>query len=285
MIVYYLYVFGRKLALSLPLQVSYFIASSIAVFQYLFLAKDRRNIKKNFKVIFPNENRLRISLRGMKLFANFNKHIVDFLRLSLIDEKFISRYIQVENTKYLDNALKQKRGAIILTAHLGSWEIGGAVITKLGYPIYAVALPHKNSKEDSFFNRQRGLCGLKTIPVGAAVRKCFSLLKSNNIIVLLGDRSFSDSGVKTVILNRPAIVPEGPARFSLKTKAPIIPGFIIRQKHSRFKMVFEKPVLPYSQDGKFKQEREIIDEYMTVFEKYIINFPEQWMIFNSFWNG
>ena len=154
MINYYLYLLGEKLSLTLPLRISYFLASFIAIFQYLFLSKDRKNIKKNFKVIFPNDNWLQLTLKGIRLFANFNKHIVDFLRLSLVDEEFIKRRFQIENVDYIDSVLKQGKGAIVLTAHLGSWELGGAVMAKLGYPIYAVALTHKDPKVDKFFNKQ-----------------------------------------------------------------------------------------------------------------------------------
>jgi KDO2-lipid IV(A) lauroyltransferase len=207
--------------------------------------------------------------------------------------------VRVENRQVLDQALARGNGCIVLTAHLGNWELGGVVLSQLGYPLWAVALPHKSKKVDKFFNFQRESKGLRVIPLGKAFIKCVNILKSNEVIALVGDRDFTkDGGIVVDFFGKPAYLPKGPAMISLMTGAPIIPAFMIRNKiHEGFTMRFEKPVdfnggeKPSAHNGKSSRIRKVRDEEVKkltqscarVMEEYIKRFPEQWYMFKKFW--
>jgi len=178
---YFLYRIGQFIALSVPLKMAYGIAVFFSDLHYLFADKDRRNVKANLKAIFPGKSGRHIRVIRLRMTRNFAKYLADFFRFEKINKEYIKKYVRLENIHYLDEALSKGRGAIALTAHLGNWELGGVVISLLGYPFYAVARPHKNKKVDDFFNFQRGRKGLKVIPLGKAVRACLNLLKENKI--------------------------------------------------------------------------------------------------------
>lgn len=280
---YILYRIGQFIALVLPLKIAYKIAIFFSDLHYIFADKDRRAVKENLMVIFPEKSNREIRKIRIRMFRNFAKYLVDFFRFSKLDAKYIKRNIQLENIHYFDEALAKGKGAIALSAHLGNWELGGVVVPLLGYPLWAVVLPHKDWRVNNFFNFQRESRGLKVIPLGKAVRLCLNILKENKIVALVGDRDFTEKGVVLDFFGRPTFLPEGPAAFSLKTGASIVPAFMLRNKDDTFTLRIEKPLEFTPTDNKNNDLTELIMRYTTIIEDYIRKYPDQWYMFRKFW--
>jgi KDO2-lipid IV(A) lauroyltransferase len=79
------------------------------------------------------------------------------------------------------------------------------------------------------------------------------------------------------------LIPKGPATLSLLTGAPIILGFVIRQKDDHFNLVFEKPIVPVSTGDKEKDIYNLTRKYLDVIERYIRQYPNHWLMFRKFW--
>ena len=126
-----------------------------------------------------------------------------------MNKEYIKRRLCFGNLHCIDEALAKGKGAIILTAHIGNWELGGVGMALSGYQIGAVALPHRHKSVDNFFNLQRQEKGLIVMPLGRAARGCLKLLQKNNIVALVGDRVFNVSGVQTDFFGRPTRLPAG----------------------------------------------------------------------------
>ncbi len=204
---YYIYRFGQFLALSLPLRLAYLLAAFFAQGYYLFAFRDRRLVKANLKVIFPEKSNGQLRRISRRVFRNFAKYLVDFFRFEKFDRGYIDKRIKLENLCYFDQALAKGRGVVVLTAHLGNWELGGVVLAQLGYPFWAVALPHKNKKVDSFFNGQRNRKGVKVVAIGKAVRSCIAEIRKNHLVALVGDRDFTEKGIVLDFFGKPTHFP------------------------------------------------------------------------------
>jgi len=283
MLDYYLYRIGQFISLILPLKLVYAIAVFLADLYYSFAFRDRRAVLANLKAIFPDKPAKELRKICRRVFQNFAKYLCDFFRFQKIDAGYIKSNIQVKNRHYLDETLRKGKGAVILTAHLGNWELGGAVIAQLGYPFWVVALPHKVKKVNDFFDAQRQSKGVKIIPVGKAVRDCISQIKKNNFIALVGDRDFSEKGIILDLFGKPTHFPEGPAALSLITRSPIVPGFMLRNKDDSFTLSFEQPLDFEPGKEREKDIADLISCYKIIFEDYIRKYPEQWYIFQKFW--
>lgn len=279
---YILYNLGKFIVLILPRKLGYLLAVAICRLKYYLSAKDRKAVLYNTKIVLGDVDCKTIKRTSIQVFENFGKYLVDFFRFSRIDQDFMNRYVRVKNITYLDSGLRDFPGVIILSAHIGNWELGGAVVSKLGYPFYAVALVHTHPKVNNFFNNQRSLCGINVIPVGVTLRRCYQLLKLKKIVAFAGDREFGSGGLETRVLGKKALVPRGPANFCLRTKAAIVPAFMIREDSDFFTLVFEKPIPAVDESGRLKTEKELIEEYMKVIEKYIRQYPSQWYMFRPF---
>jgi len=217
------------------------------------------------------------------MFRNFAKYLVDFFRFEKIDIEYIKNNIHIENRHYFEEALSKGKGVIVVSAHLGNWELGGIVIALLGYPFWAVALPHKDRRVNNFFNFQRERKGMRVIPLGKAVRACLNLLKNNKMVALAGDRDFTQKGIILDFFGKPTFLPEGPAAFALKTGAIIVPTFMLRNKDDTFTLTIHKPIEATPTEDKDNDLRELIMRYKIIFEDYIRRLPDQWYMFRRFW--
>lgn len=280
---YFLYCIGQFLALVFPLRVAYAVAVFFSDVHYLFANVDRRNVYDNLKAIFPAKSHRELAAIRLRMFRNFAKYLVDFFRFSRIDRRYMSRYVTVENRHFLDQALAKGKGVIALTAHLGNWELGGAVMGMLGYPVVVVALTHKDKAVNRFFDSQRNSKGVQVVPLGKAVRQCLKACNDNKVIGLVGDRDFTTAGRVYSFFGQPALFPEGPAVLAVQTSATIIPGFMLRNNDDTFTLRFEPPVRCALTGNRQADVDDIIHTYLRIFEDYIRRYPDQWYMFRHFW--
>lgn len=286
MIFYLLYRIGFYLAITLPIRVSYRIACAVADLYYLISRKDRAAVIQNLKVIFNNKTCDEKELQRMArdVFRNFAKYLVDFFRFSKIDQEFIKEFVKVEGLDNIDIGLSKGKGVIALSAHIGNWELGGFVLASIGYPLSAVVLTHRHKKVNEFFTRQRLLGNLKPIEIGFSLRSCYSVLKNNCLLAVLGDRDFSKNGFRVDFFGKKTIIPKGPSLFSYRIGSAIVPTFMIREKDDTFRLIFEKPIFPSSNEDESREIERLTRQYLAVIESYVRSYPTQWYMFREVWN-
>lgn len=283
MLNYILYRAGQFIAMNLPLKVVYKIATFCSDLHYIFANKDRKCVKENLRAIFPEKSNREIRRIRIRMARNFAKYLVDFFRFEKLDLSYIKKNIRIENINNFDEAIKKGKGVVVVSAHLGNWELGGVVVALSGYPFWVVALPHKEKKVNNFFNYQRESKGIKVIPLGKAARKSIDVLRDNGLLVLAADRDFAGNGAVMQFFGRPAIFPEGPAALSLKTGAVIVPAFMLRNPDETFTLRIEKPIEFLSTGNKEQDMKELMKLYIKIFEGYIRKYPDQWYMFKRFW--
>lgn len=276
---YYLFILGKFIANILPRRIVYPLAWFLAAWRFCFYKNDRRNVIYNLSPIVKDKAEL--VKKSFQCFVNFSYYLADFFRYSKLNKRFVDKYVRIDGRENIDRVIAEKKGILFLTAHLGNYELGGAVTALLGYPLYVVALTHKDKRVNEFFDAQREMTGLKVIPANVAVKKCFSLLKNAGMAAFLADRVFTGCGVKAEMFSRYAQVPKGPAFFALKTGACLVPGFFIRENKWFYRLIFDKPIYI---DLDSATEQSIIEQYIPVLEKYIGNYADQWYLFEKYWS-
>jgi len=275
---YYLYLFGSLLTSIFPRNTCYLFARFVSIIHYYVSKKDRETVIYNLFPVITDKSKLKRYAK--EVFINFAYYLVDFFCYSKLNQDFIKKYVELEGLENLNKALAKGKGVIILAAHLGNYELAGAILSFLGYPLSVVALSHKDKRINRFFDRQRQRVGMKVISTGTTIRSCFSALGVGDMLALLGDRDFAGAGVKLDMFSRQACFPRGIAFFALKTGAPIIPVFLIRKNKKFYHLVCEKPII-YAKEQ--QDEISIIKKCNLVLEKYIKKYPQQWYMFQRRW--
>ena len=277
---YYTFLLAKFLASSLPRSGAYAVAKFFALIHYCFSSKDREAVRFNLSFILSDPQE--IKKYSKQVFINFAYYLTDFFRYSKLNHKFIKKYVKVSGLEHLQWAKSQNMPTICLSAHLGNYELAGAVSSLLGYPVAAVALTHKDKRANELFDKQRRRVGMKVIAPGNTIRNCLSSLKEGDLLALLGDRDFAKSGYKLNFFSHKTNVPRGVGYFALKSKACIIPGFLIRENKYYYNFRFEEPLC--YEDFKNLSEEEIMIKCIPIMERYIRKYPDQWYIFTKFWD-
>jgi len=286
MVFYILYKIGYFLANALPLKFAYSLAKRISDLQYFFAKKDRDAVAGNLSIVLKKDISGCYGI-ARKVFRNFGLYLVDFFRMPNLTRKDIDKRVKVFGIGNIDSVLKQNRGAIILTCHIGNWEMGGVVMAMLGYDMSAVALSHKHREINNFFIKQREQQGMKVIPVNFIMKRCISALRQKGLLALVGDRDFTNNGIVMNFFGVPTSIPKGPAVLSLKTDSPIVPGVFIREGRVNYKLIFDSPIEVKQEPGISQDEiiRKATERFIPMMEKYIKMHPEQWLIFRKFWEA
>lgn len=267
--------------LCFPRMLSYRLAVFLADLHYLLFPRDRREVRNNLRQILGQDSD--IGGLARQVFRNFGMYLVDFFYLARMNKNNLKDFVSLENLQYVDDEFKKGRGVICVTAHLGNWELGGVAMAIAGYPVLVVALEHKSASVNSFFNSQRTKQGVVVSSIKNAGRKCLEALKHNYFIALASDRDFSKSGISVDFLGKPTLIPRGPAVFARRTRAAIVPAFVIRQQDNRFKLIFEKPIAARITGDEEVDILQMTQDYVRVIEDYVRRYPAQWLVFREFW--
>lgn len=281
---YYLYLIAYWITRAVPRRVAYFFGMALADCQYYLSKQDRLAVEANLRTVLKTDHVPQEKVRNV--FRNFGKYLADFFtQTQYLNDAFITRHVHLKNAEYLNEALTQKKGCIIVSAHLGNWELAGSVMAKLGYPLSIVALPHLDPRVNQFFNAQREFFGTTVIPTNTAIRRCIEHLKDNRVLAILAERDFTQHGIPMEFFGKKTSIPKGAALFSLKTGAPIIPAFFIRTPDDKFEIDFYEPIYP-PKLGKAKYTDEDIEsyirQYIYIIENQIRQHPDQWLMFRRF---
>ena len=233
------------------------------------------------RLVLPALSNRQISKKTKTLFRNYGKYIVDCGRFtSLNRQALIEQVVQCEGLENLNKALQVNKGIILLTAHLGNWELGGMFFGSLGLKINVLTLPDEQPEIDNIRKLHREAYGVKTIIVGGnpfSMVEMASALKNREILAMSVDQYNAKFDHITVdFFHKPTPFPRGPFILSRLTGAPIVVAFIVREKKA-YKGIVETPFIVTSHD----EECEVLQKVAKIYEKYIIMYIEQWYNFKS----
>ncbi|MDP8214790.1 MAG: lysophospholipid acyltransferase family protein [Candidatus Euphemobacter frigidus] len=291
MIKYWLFELLRFVVRILHPRLIYAIGAFLAEVTYLFPRESKRNLRANLihilsyrgEDVSTRDVRKKIRILIRKNFRNFSYYLVDFFRFSQLSRKDIKDIVELTGTANIDHALSGGRGALGVTAHLGNWELGGMLLSRLGYPVNAIALSHQNTRLNRLFVNQRALSGMKVVPVGKAVLKSLRALKKNELVLILGDRDVTERGIEVTFFGAPAHIPRGPAGLAVRSGADIFFGYFIRESTHRFKAVFRPPLRIDRSAPWENRERQIITGLVKEMEECIVENLTQWYMYYRIW--
>jgi KDO2-lipid IV(A) lauroyltransferase len=182
----------------------------------------------------------------------------------------------------LDAALSRGCGAIVASAHLGNFELGGRVLAAR-YRLLDVVKPMRNRRFGDWLERERRRHGIGTVTVDGAAPAVLAHLRSGGVVSLLLDQDAGAGGVRLPFLGREASAWPGAARFSLQTGCPVVPMGILRQPDGGHVLHIGAALSP---EGRVADEdgiRSYAAEISAAVESYVRLAPEQWFWVHRRW--
>ena len=212
---------------------------------------------------------------GKESFKNFLKCSIDFFRLpTYTPESLKELFLPV------DPSVVPEGGGFLLTAHIGNWEVMGALFSVLsGGKLSVVAKPMKNKRVDRLINSIREQWGIKVIPTGKGTAVLRELKRGNYVGILLDQRPKVKEGVLTTFLGRKTYTNKGLALLSLKMGKPVIPAFCFLEG-GKYRIAVYEPIYPDK-----RNIEELTQEYTSAIERAVREHPEQWFWFHRRWKN
>ncbi len=257
--------FGRVLAMTLYL-----------VFP-IRQAEARRNIARAFPGLSPS--RRRAILRGT--YRHFCQALIDFIRMPGYSVERLPQLVDLDESN-IRVARESGQGLVLVTGHLGNWEIINLVLGRLGYPLSGVAVTQRGSG-GRFINEVRVDTGVEFLTRKTSTRTMLRLLKEGRFLGLVADQDARKRGVWVDFFGQPSSRPRGGAVFSIQLEAPIFFASCLMGKGRRYHIEFrsiDSSNLPADKAGAVQ---ELTQRYTAVLEKMIRRYPEQYFWFHRMW--
>ncbi len=205
---------------------------------------------------------------------------VEFLRIPQL-----VRSVPMRNPERIWDALKAKKGAILLVSHLGNWELSAIGGGAEGLPIHAVGKPSNNPHIDEYIQKIRGKTGLQTIDKSGSVKDVSRLLKENQVICLTIDQRVPD-GEPVDFLGQTAYLSSFPALLALRYGTPVIPCLMHRTPGPGYFVQTEMPI-PLVRGKDLRDTLHInTQNYASFIEAEILKDPGDWILWrHNIWKN
>jgi KDO2-lipid IV(A) lauroyltransferase len=271
------YNLGFAAARRIPLSFLYGVADFLGMATYLTCGALVRTVRANLVRAFPHASEREISRLTRKIFRNFARYLVDYGRFRWAPQDGFETVIPVlEGGENLQDAFDAGRGVILVTGHIGNWELGGLFFGHRGLKVNVVTLPDGSHQIDAIRKMYRGQYSINTIVLDGspfASLEMVAALKRGEMVAMLVDRWGKADGVPSAFLGGVHYLPRGPFVLSRATGAPILPAFVVRDGIS-YRGIIE-PSFVVVQDDLGPYAIRI----SQALERLIRRYPDQWYNF------
>ncbi len=267
-----------------PWRMAVFLGGRLGIFLYHILRRHRIASFNNLTIAFGNEKDPIASTRIIKnSFINLGKSLIEILALPNLKPHERDALVSWEGEEYLKDT--GGKGVILITGHIGNWELMGAALAHRGYPIHAIATPLYNSRIDQIIIQLRSLFGVKTISRGtpSSSRKILEVLRKKEILALLIDQDTRVDGVFVPFFNKKAYTPAGAAQLAVRSNAVTVMAFITRLPNNRHKLTIEKPLTLFRTEDKKRNIENNTALFTSHIEQKIRMNPDQWVWMHARW--
>lgn len=260
----------------IPVPWRYALARWIARGICFFNAERRRIIVGNLTPLVGEE---RARAMAPKLLGNFLMTAVDFF----CARRGFPASIPFENWALLEKVYRKTKRVMLVTAHLGHWEVGMSCIVEKGFAMAGVYAPYRDDAVVRWILSHRSPDVEWIAATRGAAEACISALQRARLLGMVADIPFGKKGRRVKIAGSYAHLPIGPWAIAVRAKATVLPVFILRESPGRYRAIVHEPIIP--PEGSFRHQMEAMqDVFRQHLEFYLQHYPEQWGVLQPFWD-
>lgn len=262
------------------------IGAVIGRLLYTFDKKHRNIATDNVSRAFgwaPGSHRVQRIVR--QVFDNLGTMLFEIAWAHRLDPKQHPQYFRITGSENYYRAMKKKRGALLLTAHMGNWELFTITAHMAKIPANVVYRPLDSQALDDAVKKLRCRFGAKLIPTTnrRAIVQIFNTLKKGECVAMLMDQNVDYyNGVFVDYFGKRACTNKGMAVLALRTGAPVVPVFMVRDAGGFRTEVL--PEIPLSKTGDKQKDIEVnTARYNQAIEAFVRRYPDQWFWVHQRW--
>lgn len=260
--------FGLRFCYSLLYPVTYFY--------FLFAKKARISLKEFYQVVYKDDKPRRKLIRST--FLVFGRTLIDRVALGLgMHGKYT---FQSKGREHIRASYEQGKGCLLISAHLGNWEIAGNLLEQLNLPINVVMLDAENEQLKNYLKSQNQKPTYQVIPIKNDMSHLLAIriaLQNGEIVCIHGDRFVPGARtMETAFFGKEAHFPQGPFQVAAKFKVPY--HIVFALKDGKYGYKFSSTPSEISDDP-----AKIVGDFVKELEKRVVEHPEQWFNFYNFY--
>jgi KDO2-lipid IV(A) lauroyltransferase len=280
--VVWLFVSGVRLV---PRKLARVVGAAIGAIAFHVLGRLRRVGVRNLELAFPEMTAQDREATLRSEYRNLGFLLAEFCKMPDYSAATASRFIRYEGLENYLKARDRGKGVLVLTGHLGAWELSSFYHSLMGMPMGMVIRRLDNPLVDAFVNRIRCLHGNRVIHKDDFARGLIASMRAGETVGILMDTNMTPpQGVFVPFFGVLACTASGMARIAAKTGAAVVPGFLLWEESEQKYVLHFGEELEVTRTGDAEQDALAnTASFTAAMEQYIRQYPEQWLWLHRRW--
>lgn len=220
-----------------------------------------------------------------RLFVNFTYKLADLWRFEA-GAPVMEWFQALKGWERFEAAQGRGRGVLLVTVHLGNWELGGPILYHKGHRLLALSNPEPDAQLTELRRVARARWGVETFIVGDepfAFVEVIRRLNAGQSVALLLDRPAARTAVDVTFLGRPFSASIAAAELARASGCAVLPVVIVREGDGQRAEILPEVIYERRALGDRESRRALTQEIVRAFEPWLRQFPDQWYHFVSAW--
>ena len=269
----------------LPRPLAWRVGAAVGWFAWLAVPKLRRTGLRNLEIAFPQMPAAERERLLRRLYRHLGRQLAEFCRMPRYTRDNTRGLIRYEGLEHYLAARERGHGVLIITGHLGAWELSSFWHSLMGYPMTMVIRRLDNPRVDRLVNGIRCLHGNRVVHKDDFARGLLAAMRQGDTVGILMDTNMTPpQGVFVPFFGTPACTASGLARVALRTGAAVLPGFLVWEDAEQQFVLRFGPEIPLLRTG--DDERDIVENtarFTAAIEESIRCSPDQWLWVHRRW--
>ena len=270
----------------LPRSWAYALAVMAARFAWLFSPLARPRLEFNLKVARPDLAPRELRRLSWLNFRNHAKAYADLMMIPRANVQAMRRLLQVRGWENLEQARAMGKGVMVVSCHMGSYEIVSAIWSATLAPVSFFAEELEPRALFEWYRETRARLGISVLTLDlGGLRKVTEALQEQEMVITAIDRDIAGTGQVMPFFGRPARIPLGPAAIALRLGVPLLPAYVLRLPDDTYFVEAVQPLFANSTGDARADELRVTQDLLRIIEGFIREHPDQWHLPHQIWEG
>jgi KDO2-lipid IV(A) lauroyltransferase len=241
--------------------------------------------ERNLELAYPEmpaRERRRV-LRGLR--RSLGRQMAEFCKMSGYTREQASKFIEYDGLEHYVAARARGKGVLVVTGHLGAWELSSFYHSLMGHPMALVIRRLDNPLVDGLVNRVRCMHGNRVLHKDDFARGLLATMREGGTVGILMDTNMTPpQGVFVPFFGLPACTASGVARVAVKTGAAVLPGCLLWEpEHRKYVLHFGEEIVMQATGDDERDAVENTARCTQALEAIVRRRPEQWLWVHRRW--
>ncbi len=270
----------------LPRPWAYALAVMAARFAWLFSPLARPRLEFNLRVARPDLELRELRRLSWLNFRNHAKAYADLMMLPRANVQAMRPLLQVRGWEHLEQARAMGKGVMVVSCHMGSYEIVSAIWSATLTPVSFFAEELEPRALFEWYRETRARLGISVLTLDlGGLRKVTEALQEQEMVITAIDRDIAGTGQIMPFFGRPARIPLGPAAIALRLGVPLLPAYVLRLPDDNYFVEAMPPLVARSTGDARADEIRVTQDLLRTIEGFIREHPDQWHLPHQIWEG